>query len=123
MGWVAQSKLSEVHEGTGFWDEEGNSSERGIYCLNRTAGVDVGEKHLGLGCWTPNCPRCKWDQIQSGEKCNISTSDSIRLFISRKRRSSGKLNDSRTQNDITGSKKTQEEKIKSVVIKVCKENY
>ena len=63
--WV--STLSEVRNGTRFWDKEGSpwqlhSSKRSTYCLNRTGSTYMGKSvcdwtlSLGFDCWTPNCP-------------------------------------------------------------------
>ena len=62
--WV--SNLSEVHNGTQFWKEEGgpwqlHSSARGVYCLNRTGTVAVGKSICswtlspGYDCTDPGC--------------------------------------------------------------------
>nr|XP_038027767.1 uncharacterized protein LOC113842184 [Anas platyrhynchos] len=62
--WV--SNLSEVHDGTQFWKEEEDpwqlhSSRKGIYCLNRTGTVKVGESICkwtlspGYECTDPEC--------------------------------------------------------------------
>nr|XP_012964127.2 uncharacterized protein LOC106020099 [Anas platyrhynchos]XP_012964128.2 uncharacterized protein LOC106020099 [Anas platyrhynchos] len=62
--WV--SNLSEVHNGTQFWKEEGglwqlHSSDRGMYCLNRTGTVAVGKSICnwtlspGYDCADPEC--------------------------------------------------------------------
>lgn len=96
--WV--NTLSEVYNGTGFWDEEGSPwqlhcSGRGIYCLNRTAGVYMGKGvcdwtlSLGLDCWTPNCPpdgcstyRGSWSQTHDSMCLSQQTRVKLRNGVS-----------------------------------------